>query len=100
MVTGQLSVHFLGWSNQTRLRLVEVLAGRGELTVHELALHLHASQPRISWHLRILRRAQIVKTRRAGRECFCSLDLDAIRGHQEQLWNLLGASAQLHKETA
>jgi DNA-binding transcriptional ArsR family regulator len=84
--------HFLGWASQTRLRLIEELARSGETTVLELAMRLRISQPRVSWHLRILRRAQIVKTRRAGRQVHCSLDVEAIRRHQETLRQLLEAA--------
>jgi ArsR family transcriptional regulator len=76
-----LSVHFEGLANPTRLKIVERLAAAAEVRVSELAEFCKVSQPRMSWHLRILRRAQVIRTRRDGREVFCRLDRDAIAAH-------------------
>jgi DNA-binding transcriptional ArsR family regulator len=76
-----LSVHFEGLANPTRLAIVELLSGADEMRVSELAELCMVSQPRMSWHLRILRHAQIVTTRHQGREVFCRLDREAI-AHQ------------------
>ena len=73
-----LSVHFEGLANPTRLMIVERLAAAQEMRVSELADFCQVSQPRMSWHLRILRKAQIIRTRREGREVFCRLDREAI----------------------
>jgi ArsR family transcriptional regulator len=51
------------------------------MRVSELADFCNVSQPRMSWHLRILRKAQVIRTRREGREVFCRLDRDAIADH-------------------
>jgi DNA-binding transcriptional ArsR family regulator len=42
--------------------------------VTDLAQRLMVSQPLVSWHLSILRRMEFVRTRRQGREVYCSLD--------------------------
>lgn len=76
-----LSIHFEGLANPTRLKIVERLAASLELRVSELAEFCKVSQPRMSWHLRILRRAQVIQTRRDGREVFCRLDREAIAAH-------------------
>lgn len=73
-----LSVHFEGLANPTRLAIIEWLASVSEMRVTELADLCKVSQPRMSWHLRILRSAQLVLTRRDGREVFCRLDRDSI----------------------
>jgi len=88
-----LSVHFEGLANPTRLAIVDLLARRGELRVSELAALCKASQPRVSWHLRILRHAQVITARRDGREVLCRLDREAIRRHQESFVQILGAGA-------
>jgi DNA-binding transcriptional ArsR family regulator len=49
------------------------------------------SQPRMSWHLRILRKAEIIRTRRDGREVFCRLDREAIALHLRAFVRLLSA---------
>jgi DNA-binding transcriptional ArsR family regulator len=76
-----LSVHFEGLANPTRLLIVERLAATPEMRVSELADFCQVSQPRMSWHLRILRKAQVIRTRREGREVFCRLDREAIAAH-------------------
>lgn len=57
-----------------RLTIVYYLARRDEVTVTELTELLSISQPLVSWHLRRLRRAGLVHTRRVGRQVYCSLD--------------------------
>src|SRR5947209_17464565 len=76
-----LSVHFEGLANPTRLLIVERLAAASEMRVSELADYCQVSPPRITWHLRILRKAQVIRTRREGREVFCRLDREAIAIH-------------------
>src|SRR5438067_1140110 len=63
-----LSVHFEGLANPTRLAIIDFLAHSVEVRVSELAERCRVSQPRMSWHLRILRKAEVIRTRREGRE--------------------------------
>ena len=88
-----LSVAFEGLANPTRLLIVESLAATAEMRVSELAELCMVSQPRMSWHLRILRKAEIIRTRRDGREVFCRLDREAIAGHLLAFVRLLSARA-------
>jgi ArsR family transcriptional regulator len=88
-----LSVAFEGLANPTRLMIVERLAGTVEMRVSELAELCMVSQPRMSWHLRILRKAEIIRTRRDGREVFCRLDRDAIALHLRAFVRLVSARA-------
>ena len=91
----QLPIHFRALASPTRLRILEELAEQGELSVKELAAALHVSQPRMSWHLNMLRRGGAVKTRREGRQVHCSLDLEGIRRHHLVLWELLNEKRTL-----
>jgi ArsR family transcriptional regulator, arsenate/arsenite/antimonite-responsive transcriptional repressor len=84
-----LSLHFEGLANPTRLKIVERLAAAAEVRVSELAEFCKVSQPRMSWHLRILKRAQVIRTRRTGREVFCRLDRDAIAAHLRSFTRLV-----------
>jgi DNA-binding transcriptional ArsR family regulator len=86
----ELPDHFLGFANPTRLRILERLGKAGEENVNDLATHLHMSQPRISWHLRMLRVGGIIRTRREGRQVYCSLDLENIARERARLDQLLG----------
>jgi DNA-binding transcriptional ArsR family regulator len=86
----ELPDHFLAFANPTRLRILERLAQPGEVNVNDLALYLHMSQPRISWHLRMLRVGGVIRTRREGRQVYCSLDVENIRRFRRRLDQLLG----------
>lgn len=74
----------------SRLQIVEHLADSREVKVTELALALRMSQPLLSWHLRSLRRARLVNTRREGRVVYCSLNLNRLAWCQEELAGLVG----------
>jgi len=91
----ELPDHFLGFANPTRLRILERLAQAGEESVNDLAEYLHMSQPRISWHLRMLRVGGVIKTRREGRQVYCSLDVENIKRFRERLDQMLGMSSRV-----
>src|SRR3989475_12215381 len=87
--------HFLAFANPTRLRILERLGAVGEESVNDLAVHLRMSQPRISWHLRMLRVGGVVRTRRDGRQVYCSLDVENIARERARLDELLGITEQM-----
>jgi len=86
----ELPDHFLAFANPTRLRILERLGAVGEESVNDLAIHLRMSQPRISWHLRMLRVGGVIRTRRDGRQVYCSLDVENIARERARLDQLLG----------
>lgn len=73
----KLMVKALG--DVARLTIVYHLAREKEATVTELTAMLSISQPLVSWHLRKLRRAGLIETRRVGRQVYCSLNLPRFR---------------------
>lgn len=85
-----LNLYFRALADRKRLRAVQYLAGHAEVTVTQLGEELHLSQPLVSWHLRILRRAGIVKTRKSGRMVFCSLNTQSLIRHQQRADELFG----------
>jgi len=91
----ELPDHFLGFANPTRLRILERLAELGEVNVNDLAIYLRMSQPRISWHLRMLRLGGVIRTRREGRLVYCSLDVENIRRFRERLDQMLGMTQKM-----
>src|ERR1700704_5802693 len=95
----ELPDHFLGFANPTRLRILERLGEKGEENVNDLALHLRMSQPRISWHLRMLRLGGVIRTRREGRQVYCSLDVENIARERRQLEELLGIKDHIKDRT-
>jgi len=77
-----------------RLHIVEVLGRHGEMTVTDLAQTLLAggrlvSQPLVSWHLAMLRRAGLVRTRRTGRLVYCTLDRERYQTSLRALGELV-----------
>ena len=86
----ELPDHFLALANPPRLRILQRLGAVGEESVNDLAVHLRMSQPRISWHLRMLRVGGVIRTRREGRMAFCSLDVENIARERARLDQLLG----------
>jgi ArsR family transcriptional regulator len=77
-------------ADPTRLRLLQRLA-HAPATVTELIAHVDLSQPLVSWHLRRLRAAGVILTRRAGREVICTLSreaLDYFRARDSELFGL------------
>jgi DNA-binding transcriptional ArsR family regulator len=93
----ELSDHYLGFANPTRLRILERLGQVGEVNVTELADYLHMSQPRISWHMRMLRLGGVIRVRRDGRQVWCSLDVENIGRNRERLDQLLGITSPTHR---
>jgi DNA-binding transcriptional ArsR family regulator len=75
-------------ADPTRRRLVERLRGRPR-AVGELARHLRVTQPAVSQHLAVLRRARLVQGRADGRRRLYHLDpagLVALRQYLDSMW--------------
>lgn len=87
-------------ANPTRLRILELLQEHGEETVTQLARDLRMTQPRVSWHLALLRRGGLLRQRRQGREVHSSVDLDGLRQGQRRLWELLTAGRRIAVDLA
>jgi ArsR family transcriptional regulator len=78
----QLSRLFQALSDETRLRILEMLRS-GEHCVCDLTGALEAQQSRLSFHLRTLKEAGLVTDRREGRWSYYSLRpgaLEAMEG--------------------
>jgi DNA-binding transcriptional ArsR family regulator len=84
-----LARYFYALKDALRLRILITLASNEEMTVTALARALRVSQPLVSFHLRPLRMHGLVKVRRAGREVYCSIDMDVIKQHQDEFMALL-----------
>lgn len=69
----ELAETFRTLGDPTRVRMLDALS-RGELCVSDLATLVGQSESAVSHQLRLLRNLRLVKTRRAGRMMFYSLD--------------------------
>ena len=63
----QMELLFNALADRTRLRLLNLMAGAGELCVCFFVEVLGTNQPKISRHLAYLRRAGVVAARREGK---------------------------------
>ena len=68
---------FHALSDETRLEIIQLLR-KGERCVCELTDTLDAAQSRLSFHLRVLKDAGIVRDRKEGRWVHYELDPDAF----------------------
>jgi ArsR family transcriptional regulator len=68
---------FHALSDETRLALLDRLKG-GEQCVCELTDAMRAAQSRLSFHLKVLKDAGLIRDRREGRWMYYSIDPDAI----------------------
>ncbi len=73
----ELRVFHKALADVNRLRIVRRLA-EAPATVTELIDHVGLSQPLVSHHLRRLREAGLVESRRVGRETICTLRSSAF----------------------
>jgi len=85
----ELKMTLKALGDMARLAIVYHLAHAQEVTVTDLADLLGISQPLVSWHLRKLRRAGIISTRRAGRQSYCSLNIHSIHHGMQLLERLI-----------
>ena len=78
--------------DESRLRITGVLAEFGPMPVNELASRVGLSQPLISWHLRIMRLAGLIDTRRQGRIVICRLRMAGFEELHEAEARLIGGT--------
>lgn len=88
-------------ADPTRRKLWERLRRRPH-AVGELARHLRVSQPAVSQHLAVLRRARLVRSRPDGRRRLYRVDpagLEALRAYLDRMWDdALAAYARSFEE--
>ncbi len=89
-----VSAHYRALADATRLRIVRVLWEQSDRTVTDLCGELRLSQPLMSWHLRILRRAGLVKTYRTGRQVHCVLQDEIVSEYGALLERYLASAEE------
>jgi DNA-binding transcriptional ArsR family regulator len=75
---------FRAIGDPTRREILGLLRG-GRLTVGEIAQNFHTSRPAISKHLRLLRTAGLITTRRQGTARICALSAKPLRAIDDWL---------------
>lgn len=91
--TPDLERRFQALSDEKRLRILELL-GDGERCVCELTEALDVGQSLLSFHLKKLREAELVRDRRSGRWVYYSLNPPALRELRERLESLASTGTE------
>jgi DNA-binding transcriptional ArsR family regulator len=87
---GNANPVFRALADPTRRAIFEELTRQGEQTVHALTRYAGVSQPAVSKHLTVLKRARLVGHRREGRETHYRARPDALAPMVDWL-NVYGA---------
>ncbi|MBI3651745.1 MAG: winged helix-turn-helix transcriptional regulator [Acidobacteria bacterium] len=66
------------FAHPKRLQILDLL-GDGEMGVSELQEKLEVSKTNVSQHLTILKSAGVLKTRRSGKQTYCSLTIPEVK---------------------
>jgi DNA-binding transcriptional ArsR family regulator len=96
----RLRTMYRALGDETRLRVIGILAESGPMPVGQLSLRVALSQPLISWHLRILRLAGVIETRKQGRETLCDLRRAAFEELHELEAQLISGTSGLGTASA
>jgi ArsR family transcriptional regulator len=64
--------------DETRQRILRMLADEGEMNVSDIVAAFEVSQPTISHHLNILRQFGLVASRKEGKQVFYTLNRDRV----------------------
>ena len=78
------NIVFRAIADPTRRRILGLLRAR-QRTVGEIAQNFSMSRPAVSKHLRLLRSAGLVVSRRQGTSCRCSLNAGPLRAVNDWL---------------
>lgn len=85
---GLMARGFQALADPKRLEILALLT-RGERCVCDLTDNIGAKQPLLSFHLKILREADLVKNRRRGKWMYYSLNYETI----EEMQSIIGSVA-------
>jgi ArsR family transcriptional regulator len=77
-------------SDETRLRILFLLAQNGELHVTDLCERLGQSQPAVSHHLALMRVSGLIEARREAKHNYYSVRTDAFGEMLESLFAVTG----------
>ena len=70
---------FRALANEERLEIVKLLIQNKELAAQEVEKHFYLEQSTTSHHLNTLKRVNILKSRKEGRNIYYSLDEDKFK---------------------
>jgi len=83
-----LSQTFQALSEPNRQKILDLLK-KGEMSVSEILEHLKVTMPTLSHHLDILKRSDLISSRRDGQQMIYSLNLSVLEEITEQIIKFL-----------
>lgn len=89
----QMEVLFRACADQTRLRILNMLACESEICVYPLVEVLKTNQPKVSRHLSYLKRAGLIADRKDGLRVYYRL-VAPLPEHAEKIMECLASSCQ------
>lgn len=89
------ALFFKALSSRSRIKILQILAGDGELSVEELTQSLNLAGPTVSRHLQILRLQEIVLVRRDAQNRYYSLNRERLAQKLNTFLDELGSDVSL-----
>ncbi|MDE2816910.1 MAG: metalloregulator ArsR/SmtB family transcription factor [Chloroflexota bacterium] len=96
----ELSRQLRALASRSRLEILQILAAQKAMTVTELRGQVHISQPLLSWHLSILRRAGLVDATKDGRQVYYAVNRSGFQQVSQGLDDILGTEPDADAEAA
>jgi DNA-binding transcriptional ArsR family regulator len=81
------------FSDETRLRITLLLQKKGEATTNDISTSLKIPQPRVSSHLAILRKYQVVSVAKVGRQKVYSASAEILAPFLKNLSSFAGTTS-------
>lgn len=96
--TRKLARFFSALSDETRIQILDMLSAHGELTVNEIRDIVGTSLPAISYQLRILSTADLVKYEKRGRKKFFRIADPHVKDILDEGLRHVGESQIVHEQ--
>ena len=76
-------------SDEHRQAIILILGKKGEMCVNNIVEYFDMSRPSVSHHLQILKRANVVKSRKVGKNVFYRLNTKSLKGRIKKMLKIL-----------
>ncbi|SFS95541.1 ArsR/SmtB family transcription factor [Marininema halotolerans] len=87
--TKTITKFFTALGDPTRLQIAQFLGNHGKSNVSEIASQFDISRPSISHHLKILKEARIVDSKKSGQEVYYWLLFDVVSANLQVIADAL-----------
>jgi ArsR family transcriptional regulator, arsenate/arsenite/antimonite-responsive transcriptional repressor len=84
---------FKALSDPTRREVLRLLSA-GEKTAGELADHFEMTKPSVSHHFAVLKKADLIRSRREGQQIYYALNTTVVEDVAARIWDMLGGRAK------